>query len=151
MSANLTNYLSPHIRGFAICGTFLRAAHLWIQNNLHEPDARVCYINFAVRKTFRKDLLSFFKTNFLQEIYVLLHVREQCFACDVDGIQETIVFISYILSGCFLILCSLKNTSLFAVFTRICIKIYLTNKNCNYNLPNHHFQVLFQCLTVLER
>jgi hypothetical protein len=28
-SANRTNYLNPQFCGFAICGTYLRIAHLW--------------------------------------------------------------------------------------------------------------------------
>jgi hypothetical protein len=28
-SANLTNYLGPQICGFAVCGNYLRTAHLW--------------------------------------------------------------------------------------------------------------------------
>ncbi len=54
-STNLTNYLSPPSRGFAICGTYLRTAHLW-----HSPSAYLyrlpcnpalkCFLSWLGRK-----------------------------------------------------------------------------------------------------
>ncbi len=51
-SANLTNYLSPQICGFAICGTYLRTTHFWLME-LEEGGEHWMEIPFCVTADLR--------------------------------------------------------------------------------------------------
>jgi hypothetical protein len=58
-SANLTNYISPPSCGFAICGTYLRTAHLWHSPSiyLHRLPCTVKMFESALNKLIKYSLL----------------------------------------------------------------------------------------------
>jgi hypothetical protein len=65
-SANLTNYIRPHGCGFAICGTYLRTAHIW-----HSPSAHLYRLPCTV-EMFESALNNLIKHSLLLSGVILL-------------------------------------------------------------------------------